>query len=774
MTTAEFEAELRDVFVEESRQLVGRIERALMQLEEGTEGDDQDAMKTLHRALHTLKGAAGAIGSQQVVQVCHSLEEGLSRYAQAEQRLDDSAFDAAYEALALIEEWIEGSTDRNMEQTLGELEEGFAPSARPVDQSDRKAQSQRDDGESDNQGDGEPSPNAPSPSPSPKQPHHEGSATTLRRDSAVRVGIAKLDSLQAIASELVVLNLRQRENHNRIDDIRDGLAGALSLWRTMHTSLRELSDGLSSRRWRQMEHRASQIALQLKETYQASYDYARWGVGQMGRLERISEALEEGVQNIRMQPLSPFFEGFARVVRDAARSDDKQVRFRSHGGHIEVDRAVLDKLREPLIHLVRNAVAHGIEAEAERRRTDKPAVGTVRMRARAVGEQVELSVDDDGAGIDTDAIEQRAVQMGLFPSMEAARNRPLVELLTHPGLSTREKTDTVAGRGLGLEVVDAAVAELGGTLRVETTPGQGTRFRLTIPTSITTSEGLIVEAGAFRLGIQLDAVDRVVRIDSEQLQCIDDQQVIYHDERPITVRPLAELLGVGQMAPDLEEGTHQALVLRHNDRRLAVVVDAVPGQMPMVVKPMGPQFDEVHHLAGGAIQADGSILPVVEHRALFRVAAGQKSLLAGAGGALRWQSEQPRREEANEVGSATVLVVDDSITTRTLERNILEAAGHQVVAAKDGAEALEILRDRAVGDGIDLIVTDLEMPRVDGFELCRAVRDSPDFDLPVIVVTSRGEHSEVQRGLKAGADAYIVKGNFEQDHFMATVNRFVR
>ena len=769
MTNPDFREELLAVFAQEGTELLERMERELLDIEHASEERRQKGLVTIRRTLHTLKGAAGALGIAPIVRLCHELEEGLGDDDGAFD-FESSFFDTFHNAIAYMRALVDGDNaddgDDTRDEVMDSIQKTFrsGDDAPPAPLSDKTAPSGPD-----------PSPASGDDSSSRRPP---GSSTDaiddVPRSRVIRVDNSRLDDLQAVAGELVVLNLQHDESQRRVETLRDTLAGILSQWRTLGAEMRELSGEVSTPRWQRLQRRSTEVTRELKAAYRESYEFAQWSVGHAGQLGLVSNALEDGLRNIRMQPLGPFLDSFARVNRGAARKQGKQVRFESRGREIQIDRSVLERLREPMIHLVRNAVAHGIEPPERRRNCGKPAVGTVRVSAHLLGEKVCLEVRDDGSGIDAETVRRKAVESGIARSDEAAAQRQLLDLLVHPGFSTRRTTDEVAGRGIGLDVVEAAVAEVGGRLELENMPGEGAAFRLIVPTSITTSQGLILEVATYRLGIQIDAVERIVRIDDDDLQLIEGNHVYYHDDDPVAVASLARLLGIAVDDPSLSPGRRIALILRNGGQRLAVTVDDIPGEMPMVVKPLGPQFDSVRHLTGGAIQADGSILPVLEHRELFRRATGRRrssydSLRSQAMAGLEASDDQARGV-ADDFGPSTILVVDDSVTTRTLERNILETAGYQVVTATDGADAFETLERR---DDVELLVTDVEMPRMGGLELCRQVREHHDTELPIIVVTSRGDDDDIRRGMKAGADAYIVKGKFDQEHFMSTIQRFV-
>ncbi len=748
-TIPDFQEELLAIFAQEGAELLERIERELIDIEHASHARRSKGLVTIRRTLHTLKGAAGALGIAPIVRICHELEEGLGHDSKDDPELRGSFFDAFHEAIAHMRALVDGGDDESFDAVMQAIGTAFdTDGALPT-----------------------PSPPPPNAVPS-TIPATNGSsgAEPSPRSRGIRVDNARLDDLQAVAGELVVLNLQQDLSQRRVEKLRDTLAGLLSQCRTLSAEIYELAGELSSSRWQRLQRRVSEVTRELKNTYRESYEFAQWSVGHSGQLGLVSNALEDGLRNIRMQPLGPFLDSFARVIRDAARKQGKKVRFESRGREIQVDRSVLERLREPMIHLVRNAVAHGIESPERRRQCGKPELGVVRLAASLIGEKVCLEVHDDGAGVDADAVRQRAVEAGILHSHENTDQRQLLDLLVHPGFSTRTVTDEVAGRGIGLDVVDAAVAEVGGRLELENSPGEGAAFRLIVPTSVTTSQGLIVEVGEYRLGIQIDAVERIVRIGDQELQLINGEPVFFHDDDPVAVISLATLMDVADDARPPQSGRRIALILRNGAQRLAVTVDDIPGEMPMVVKPLGPQFDRLRHLTGGAVQADGSILPVVEHRELFRRAAGRRRIAHAPVDVDGAAATGHSATTSQDIGPPTILVVDDSVTTRTLERNILETAGYEVVTATDGADAFETLERR--GD-VDLVVTDVEMPRVSGLELCRQIRQHHGDHLPIIIVTSRGNDDDVRAGLEAGADAYIVKGRFDQDHFMTTIKRFV-
>jgi chemotaxis protein histidine kinase CheA/CheY-like chemotaxis protein len=458
-----------------------------------------------------------------------------------------------------------------------------------------------------------------------------------------------------------------------------------------------------------------------------------------------------------LMPLQPFFEEYAKVVREAAREGQKEAKLSIAAAGAEIDRAVLARLREPLLHLVRNAVVHGIEPPTTRRELGKNPVGTVRLEARCEGSRATLRVLDDGAGIDEERVLRKAVASQLIERRDAPSGGAMLEVLTTPGFSTRDVADGLAGRGMGLDVVASTIRDLDGVLRLDNMPGLGCAFTIEVPIAALTSGGLVVRVGDHLVGVLLSHIERAIRVDAASIISFQGRSAILVGTERVAIVPLASLLGVD--AKTALAGKRTALVLRHGKQRLVTIVDDIPGQQALIVKPFGKAFARARLFSGGAIQADGSILPVLAVPALFERAAGAAAV----------QSPAPLVQPAvRPPESISVLVVDDSITMRTLLRNILQASRYKVTVAHDGENALEVLGQM---ETCDLIITDLHMPRMDGTELCRAVRRRDRPQIPIVVVTSVGDAEEKSRALAAGADAYIVKSDFEQAHFIDTVMR---
>jgi two-component system chemotaxis sensor kinase CheA len=443
-------------------------------------------------------------------------------------------------------------------------------------------------------------------------------------------------------------------------------------------------------------------------------------------------------------------------VRDVAVSLGKTVELVVEGQEIEGDRTVLDALREPLLHLVRNAIDHGIESPAERKRLGKPAMGTLGIVAALRGDRLTVRVHDDGAGLDIAGIRAVLAQRG----REApAEDRDVVRALFESGFSTRREATAFSGRGVGLDIVRDAVVRLGGTVDVDWVPGKGTVFTIETPVSVATLRTLLVVAGGQTLALPTAFVQRLARVPRGDVRHIEGRSVLLSDESPVPLVSLARLLGppLVERAPD---GDLTVVVLVAGARTLAVAVDDVLEEREIVVRPLEHVGAGAEAHFSGATLLDGRRVALV-----VNVAALSLTGIHADGGAasVNVAPVTVRRRQR-------VLVVDDSITTRTLEQSVFSAAGFEVETAVDGADAWRMIEQGKY----DLVVTDVEMPRLDGLQLCERIRASATHArLPVILVTSLDKPEQRARGLETGADAYITKSSFDQDTLLSIVRQLL-
>ncbi|HEY1727327.1 MAG TPA: response regulator [Candidatus Baltobacteraceae bacterium] len=464
-------------------------------------------------------------------------------------------------------------------------------------------------------------------------------------------------------------------------------------------------------------------------------------------LERAARRVDEEVRNIRMLPFSLACEGLERIVRDCAASEGKKCRLHIVGGGIELDRAILDGLRDPLQHLVRNAIIHGIEPPAQRAGAGKAADGSITVYAALHGGGVEVTVSDDGNGLDLAAIRTRAEERGYTIS-----DLDVGGAIFLPGVSTARGLTKEAGRGVGMDAVRSSIDDLRGTITVHSDSGAGARFVMMVPLTLTTVRAVVFEVAGNTLAIESSAVERFVRVRPEEIVSVEGRPRIIREGSATSLVDCASILHLNDEMRSPNDARY-VIFIKDTLGRVALAVDDLIEEREVVVRPFGPRLGGIRSAIGATILADGSTAVILRGGYIVQQAHERGRSSASANGEAR-------------AGRKRVLLVEDSITTRTLERSILEAAGYDVATAGDGEEAWSVLQDVPV----DLVVTDVDMPRLDGFGLTQRIRGSQHLsDLPVVLVTARGTDEDKRRGVDAGADAYVTKGNFDQGALLQTL-----
>ena len=479
-------------------------------------------------------------------------------------------------------------------------------------------------------------------------------------------------------------------------------------------------------------------------------------------LSYLAEELHGEAMELRMLPLGTITDDLGRMVRTLGRELDKELQLVISGEDVELDRMMLEALRPMLLHMLRNAVDHGLEEPAARRAAGKPESGRITLAASTEGGFVHLRLSDDGRGIDPRVIRKVAVDRGLLDAAEAAglSDEEAIYLILRPGFSTRDFITDLSGRGVGMDVVKAQIDRVKGNLVIHSQPGQGTDMFLKLPLTMAVVTGLVVECEEEIYALPLHYVSEIVRLAERDVLIEAGQEVIRVRGKTLPLLALPELLGVPRQTRILVPGRVTALVLNYREQQLACLVTRTLNVQELVVKNMGQQLKSVRFCTGATILGNGLPALILSVPDLF--GAG----LIGRGPRLR---EEFAAQQAARL-KGRVLVVDDSITTRTMEKNILETHGYQVTVAVCGEDALA----RLAVQEFDLMVSDVEMPGMNGFELTARVRQMETTrELPVIIVTSLASDADRRRGIEVGAQAYIVKGDFDQGTLLDTVETLI-
>jgi two-component system chemotaxis sensor kinase CheA len=708
------EERFRRMFAEEAEGRLATLSELLLALETTT--GDPELLAAVFREAHTLKGAAAVVGFADVLQVAHALEEVLEGLRRGDRTATPALVDSLLGAVDGIREMIpavlEGDDRADHAERLVVSLQTPPPDPAPADPTPPDHASPDPAPPTPRPPDhapphhAPPDPAPPDPTPVAPEPVAAAAGAGIRGiGETIRLPVERLDELVRLVGEAVAASLRL----GRLVTERLGVEPA--------------------------------------------------SVPELHELSRVLGDLQQRTLRARMIPFATIAEPLRRATRDLARTLGKTVELELRGQETELDRGVLEQVADPLLHLVRNAIDHGIEPPDERVLLDKPPTGSIMVRALQLGSEVVVTVADDGRGIDLERVRERAREAG--DGLEGAGDGDAIYAIFRSGLSTAPEVSEVSGRGVGLDVVRTSLASVRGRVEVRSEPGAGTEFRLSVPITLAVLPCLVVEAAGRRYGIPMHSV-----VSGEAAgwtgDYVEGQAVIRVRDQVLPVASLAWTLGTGDEAA-VNGGP--AVVVASLTRRHAFQVDALLGQRDVVLKDLGRLLPRLDLLAGASVEPDGSILLVLDASGLVNQA---RWIRPGVRGAVESSPAQPASPAST--GQPSLLVVDDTAVVRELERSILELAGYQVRTAGDGQEALAMLADAPA----DLVITDVDMPWCDGFELTRAIRAEPRLaGLPVVILTSKADEADRRRGLEAGADAYVVKGDFDQQALLEIVGRLL-
>ena len=719
--------ELVATFRAEVEERLASLSSGLLSLESHPRARDQ--VSALFRDAHTVKGSAKMLGLDSVVGVAHVMEDLLGDLRDGRLKVRRDLIDLLLVACDGIGRGMPGASEPVPDEALTPIVDalnaargGADPVAVPVLPA---AATEADDDDAD---DDVAAPRA-----------HDAS-------DSVRVAASKVYDLIDVVGEA---NLSARRVEQVATTLLDLLAEH-SRW-TKSLRLAAGADGLPEQmslalhRLLAIGDQAQGASTQLRELVEV-------------QLNRVS-LVRDGAMGLAMVPLRRVVAAFPRLVREVAAATGKDVALEIEGDDVELDKQVLDGVADALKHLVINAVDHGCEPAAERVAAGKPARATVRVTARTAGGHVVIEVSEDGRGIDEDVVRAKAAERGLLPADSALTGSALLALLFTPEFSTADAVTETSGRGVGLDVVKTSVDELGGSIDVRSEVGGGTTFALTLPVTLGVMRCLVARLGTERFAIPVTSVVESIGLNDAGVTSLAGLPAITRHGQSLPLLDLGDALAVpGNREP------RAALVVRHADRQIAWAVDRLEGETELVIKDLGSFIRRVPGVSGATIAGDGTVICLLDLRDV-----ADRALGLGGTAITRVASADKQADPTRP--KARVLVVEDSLGVRELERVILEGAGYSVETAVDGLDGASRLRD---AHPVDIVISDVEMPGMTGFELTRTIRRTKGWEnVPVVIMTSLGNEDDRRQGLEAGASAYLTKGEFDQTELVETVRRLV-
>ena len=700
-------------------------------------GGEIDLTDVFRRA-HSLKGAARAVDLPAVEEVAHQLEALFSQVLDGQQALDDPAIATVRQNLDLIEDLVADVLKLPGPQTPS------VPTSKPVVLE-----------------------------PEPDGPKTDASADT-GTGSYLRVAVEQMEELSDSMHQLLTGLQADEGIDDTLRQIELEIRGLRRGWDQLHAQVNALGHAAQAQQGRNgpsIAPRLRDFDQGLKALFRRLSALSRDRRQSSWSIEQAARQVRDSIDRVSLVSAETVFGGFGHMVREIARKAGRDVHVRSIGLDIQVDRQVLQALKDPVMHLLRNAVSHGAEPPEERIAKGKPERAEVSLELASRGGRLTISIRDDGRGPNLARIEQVAVERGLLQPRDAGHLPPMMDqllsLVFTPGFSTAGEVDRLSGRGMGLSVVAEAVRKLQGSVLLRPRYPHGTEVLLNVPFTAARQPLLLLEAEERTFGLPSHAVERLLRLPASTLESVEGRPTarieIGGEDVIVPVVALATLTGSPNAPLPTEAGHVKAVLVRHGSRTCALAVNAFHDVRTMLVSDV--QAIGLNELVSGTVLLEHELPALVlsPDKLVEHWVKNEGKLAAGGLGLTRWAPEEERR-------ARTILVVDDSITTRTLEKSILEAQGYAVLLSVDGIDALHVLRS---GEAIvDLVIADVEMPRMDGFGLLQAIKNDQRLStLPVILMTSRADPEDVRKGLDLGASAYITKQKFDQRELLATIGQ---
>ncbi len=583
------------------------------------------------------------------------------------------------------------------------------------------------------------------------------------QSETIRVAANQLDVLMGQAGEINVID---QQIASRLTD----LEALLELWDTGNRDYQSIQPLLAEMPARSPLHnQLSHAEQQWAQMGALIGKFKQLITGDSSRLNLVTSALESGVKKLRLLPLSTVFNLFPRMVRDLAKTQAKEINFAIEGGDLLLDKRLLEEIKDPLMHILRNAIDHGIETASERQRNGKLAAATLLIQVRQTGNQTTIEIADDGRGLDVQKIKATAIKRGIHTEAElsAMTTTQIQSLIFAAGFSTRTRVTELSGRGVGLDIVRTNVERLKGSVEVESVANQGCTFRINLSHTIGSSSVMMVDVRDRIYAIPVEFVDRMLLLDKAEIFALGGTPTTKIAGQTMTVAWLADLLALPAVAPVSPSAVTRTtnsvacLLLQSGRQQLALLVDRIRDQQLVTIESPHPILKNVPHLSGSTILGTGEVCLVLNPIDLFATAAGGTPLAP---------ANVPASTPIPVDRPPSLLLVEDSIVIRTQMQRILGGAGYQVTPANDGLEGWEKLQ----GGDFDLVVSDVEMPRWTGLELTAEIRKHPEYqDLPVVLVTTLSQSADRDRGLRAGANAYLTKGDFDQQLLLDTLTELI-
>ncbi len=758
----EFLKRLQAIFKIEAEEHISVLSLGLIELEKNQKGEKKpELIERIFREAHSLKGAARSVNRNDIESLCQILESLFSKVKNENKILSAGQFDCLHQATDMLTKMLSNSDSISsgvhtelIKQIQAIIETETTSTELPAPKSVQKREPVSE------------TVAAPEIIQKPVQKvpvRAEPIENKSQGFETVRIPTQKLDTLFLQAEQMIQSKISYAQRNRDLKSFYDS-------FESWNAELTKKNNQLSSESGNQRKeildwNRGKLIELESKlASLTSDYENDQRILGRM-----IDEHLDS-MKTILMLPISTILESFPKIVRDLARGQGKEVEMVIHGKETEVDKRILEELKDPLIHLIRNCIDHGIKKPEERLKVNKPAQGTITLTVFSFdGRNLEIAISDDGEGIDTDKVLSAAIKANQLTKSDAENlsQHELLNLVLKSGVSTSPIITDLSGRGLGLAILNEKVVKLRGSLSIESMKNLGTTFRIALPLNLSSFRGVLVRVGEDLFFIPTANVERSIRIQPEEIKTVENRETLLFGKEIIAVVSLRDVLGLKEKANTTFAQKNisgsaipflQMLVIKQGDLQIGMLVDEIMDEQQILVKELGRHLIQVRNISGATVLGSGRVVPVLNVSDMMRSALEEKKTKV-SGNTVQAQQKIFR-----------ILVVEDSITSRTLVKDILENAGYIAETAVDGMDGF---MKASIGE-YDLIISDVDMPRMNGFELTTKIRNNQKLkELPVVMITSLDSREDREHGIDVGADAYIVKSSFNQSNLLDVIRKLL-
>ncbi|MEW5842109.1 MAG: hybrid sensor histidine kinase/response regulator [Bacteroidota bacterium] len=768
-----FLKKLMNTFKIEADEHIKVISAGLLELEQiGNSPEQEKIVETIFREAHSFKGAARAVNLSSIEVICKSLESIFDSWKRHKTAVTPETFDALHKALDFLTKFLAAADAKTYEAE----KESINKQASVIRVSLESFLNQPKELEVERITDFRKAPAVTAePIKEEKKPAESDSAVKEKTIFAetIRIHLKKLDSLFLKTEELFSTKMSLGD---RVEDLNKVLASFGELKKERG----RISDNIRTLE-RELKHSDNdkENAVRKNDTVLKLVEYLNWNDGYSKTIEQqlsaIAKSLKqnhrsievmttnllEEIKNVLMFPFSSLLEIFPKVIRELSHDQKKDVSLDVHGAEIEIDKRILEELKDPFMHLIRNCIDHGIEKSNERKQKGKNPRGLISIEiAQKESGKVEINFSDDGAGVDLEKVRTSALKQKLISDEDAGtmNDQQILSLVFHSGVSSSALITDISGRGLGLAIVREKVEKLGGSVSIKSRPGVGTSFQIILPLTLATFHGIFVRLDEQFLVIPTANVKRVIRVKKNDIKTVENKDTILLDGKVFSLVKLSDILGIELKESETEQyDVYQVVIVSSNENELALIVDEILGEQEVLIKPLGKQLTGLENISSVTVLGNGKVVPVLNVFDLMKSSAkvpAAKSIASVA-----------EKEDAKQ---KSVLVAEDSITARALLKNILEVAGYEVTTAVDGLDAFTQLKTK----NFDIVVSDVDMPRMSGFDLTLKIRSEKKFsNTPVVLVTALESKEDRERGIDVGANAYIVKSSFDQKNLLEVIRQ---